>query len=69
MPENLYCKGQLTLSKEGKERWDKIRWDYPNGPKDEVGFLADVALKWPITQELLEDYEIMGLIPKNQEGI
>ena len=27
MPENLYCKGQVTLSEEGKENWDKIEWD------------------------------------------
>ena len=33
MSENLYSKDQKTLSKEGKERWDKIKWDKPKKDK------------------------------------
>jgi len=32
MSENLYCKGQLFLSEEGKANWDNIEW----GNKDAV---------------------------------
>ena len=34
MPENLYCKGQLTLSPEGLKNWDKIVWDYMKDPDE-----------------------------------
>ena len=27
MSESLYCPHQSVLSEEGKDNWDKIRWD------------------------------------------
>ena len=52
MPKSLYCPNQIVLSNQGKENWDRIRWDW-----DTLNKKAIIHLRWPngIPKRIVKD--------------